>query len=1350
MNVHSAWNAGYQGDGVKVALLDTGVDFGHPDLQNTYARDDNPNSPYYGWPLAYDPWSMELYNYGISHNVSSAITGWGSWYIDTSTTVSGATAVFTTAAESDLGLSPISHTYTLPGTSKSGIYHIGIHPDENLVYDTYHEYPAVLVVDAHTAGVYDTVIVDLNNNHDFRDDDPLYKGHEVATRDYNGDGYADRSTGMLYFVADGHTPIPASDWLYAELPPANGSLVAMMGSFGYGQDHGTLCASSIVAQGVIDGHHDGYPPYKPAGVGGMVQGTAPHAKLIAIGNIYQSVQTIYDAYMLMTYGYDGIPGSGDDAQVVSLSFGFSGGADNGWDFQSRYLSALLRQYAPNTAVLVASGNGGPGYGTVTPPATSPYVISVGASTQYGETTTFDPISGTDQIKFNDVQPWSNRGPAASGQPKPDIVSVGAWGSGDIPINELAPSGGHDGWNDWVLWGGTSMSTPEAAGITALLYQAYKSAHGYYPDGEVAKDILKAGAKNLNYDVFAQGAGQVDAGRTVDIAAANAGLYTSPSAWNVGSSSPGAIGFITPGLTLTRSFTLNNPSPAPLTANLGSDNLVATGSLDWSVSTSITNESPANFSRPDYLWNLSNQIPLGTDLVQLTAYFPYEQFSVITPTSLYLSNQSSWSLLAYDWHDQNHDGIVWHDDNHNGVVNDGEYQSGEFNRFAYAYNAGTILQMWVQQPLQRVKDGFFVGLQHRFDAGDILTTTINLKATFYHHQAWPMVSNLSATQLIVPAHGQATFVASFTAPSSQPPGTYEGALTVATQPSPGHVAYTQTIPIAANVVAPALDTTLGGTPPSASIFDSGQVRGAIDWNWRPDSGEWRNFFVNNTQQVGGNDFLWVNTKWNHYPTDIDTVVLGPAPWDFFSTTYPNLFGPYPEWLLGGSVNSWIGGGIFPFQSVTGTTEEWVSTHLNNVQAAHEIVHHNVGYAGRAPAEPFTDTLGIVNLSSASVDVSTNSSSGSVPITLTTGLTLPNGLRTSAFGLSQQSTLRNLYVVQYGTWFDNLTLTNTAALELTTHADNDADIDLFLDRFFNNRWNEIAASTGPSGDEFIRISPALDGDYRIRVDGTNIPSAGTHFDLTINTIGGTDLSFTPAVISGTIPAGSQVGLTLAWNKPGMTSGIWQGQAFLGPSNAAQLIGIPVTIRYGNPTPEPSDTPRPCHFHLDDVPTGYWAYQYIQYLYCQNVVSGYLDNTYRPNNPTSRAEFAKLLTLAEGWPQIAPTAPTFADVLPWSWAYPWVETLAARGVVSGDGNHMFNPVRTISRAEAARMLVKAQGWATNTPIPPLFSDVPPDYWAYIYIEAAAYHQVFSGYAGSQFHPNANITRAEIARVLYRLMQP
>src|SRR5207302_5249747 len=94
------------------------------------------------------------------------------------------------------------------------------------------------------------------------------------------------------------------------------------------------------------------------------------------------------------------------------------------------------------------------------------------------------------------------------------------------------------------------------------------------------------------------------------------------------------------------------------------------------------------------------------------------------------------------------------------------------------------------------------------------------------------------------------------------------------------------------------------------------------------------------------------------------------------------------------------------------------------------------------------------------------------------------------------------------------------------------------------------------------------------------------------------------------------------------------------------------------------------FSDVPAGHWAFGYVNWLACRNVVAGYGDGTFRPDATTTRAQLAKMLVLGMGWPQISPPAPSFADVPPGFWGYSYVETAKAHNTVSGYADGTFRP--------------------------------------------------------------------------------
>lgn len=102
--------------------------------------------------------------------------------------------------------------------------------------------------------------------------------------------------------------------------------------------------------------------------------------------------------------------------------------------------------------------------------------------------------------------------------------------------------------------------------------------------------------------------------------------------------------------------------------------------------------------------------------------------------------------------------------------------------------------------------------------------------------------------------------------------------------------------------------------------------------------------------------------------------------------------------------------------------------------------------------------------------------------------------------------------------------------------------------------------------------------------------------------------------------------------------------------------------------------------------------------------------------------------------------------------MQALYSEGIVNGttgaDGQLYFNPSASLTRAQAATMIGRTQekGYAT---VELTFTDAAsiPSYAAY-YIQTMAAQGVIGGYSDGSFRPSANITRGQMAKILYNLM--
>jgi len=1277
MGATAAWARGFKGQGVIISDVDSGADFGHPDLdeiwQNnawvsdgSWARIMDLTSPYYGWPMAYEPLSAYIFlatGEALSPDtLYNGTSGASSYYSDTSAVVHrsvGGTAVIQQITYDAAGNpSLINKTYTLPDTSQSGNYHVGIHPDSLLgLYqpaDLY--YAAVLVVDEHTAGVYDTVYVDWDGDQAFSTWERFTRDHPTGwyydpdstsmSRDIHGDGVADISAGMMHWIADGTHYVPGTDVVFVTpLPkPGNGDLVLWYGDYN-GESHGTGTTSSAVARGVITAKRGSkatttttYGPWLLPGWDtadhGVVWGTAPEAKVFA------GTSTIpADTWYLSGLGYDGVPGTGDEAQVSTNSFGYFYLGD-GWDPVARFVTFLNAVLGFDTTTwLSGTANGGFGYGTAASPGSAATGIAVGAVDHKGiansessrHTDSQEWIAGEDQILYGDMTPFSSRGPTTMAQTRPNVLAIGDGAPGDVPLNLSAlcllyygdPTlDAINGNRAWELFGGTSESTPFAAGITALIYQAFQSNLFYnrWPTFEEAKAILMSSANDAGNDAFVQGAGRVDADWATKLASGALGVFVDPAQWVLGSyrgeNYTSFANIINPCESSSRVFQVHNPTANTANVQIEAKTWEEIGQLEYTVNTTLAEESTARILRPDYLLTLYDKAKGINELAKIPGYNladmikvsisnPYGQSSLSDPSVAPQSLNSYWYMKVYEWQDLDGDGVLWNDANGNGVVNDGELDnspgttnpfisnsSQEFNAYALSYQIapttheiriGTVDDMkpWTRLE-QRNAEGLFIGLRHSGRTTSIPTTEITVRVTLYREKDWSAMWFTdvgTGNTLVVPPGEQRGFKAWFQAGCDWDPGLYEGAILLKfalTDPN-YHATW---IPLLFNVAMQPVGSNFryefgnawaswpGADPPANVPYDNNRIFGGQDWlgNGWYDQGDWRLFYADVTDAqfaaLPPNAKWIVDTKWVAKPTDLDTLVYGPT-LDAYSFYWPDVYGPYDLALKGGSDNtvytSIFGGYAYTFRTNTGGPREIVSADLN--PGLNGLFLHNVLYGGLDTSEPFAGRAGYVAVNPSPIWITTTLFSGSLNLTFQSSLDWANGLGALAYGLGRPTAMTDVPIHQGENWYHEFDVNNAASVELSTASTDPAtsDIDLYLQRLVGTTWQNVASSAGATADEYIKVKFPADGHYRARVYGYAVAGNGK-FDFSLNVIGGTDLTVTN-LPTGPIAAGEVVTFTLNFNRYAATC-YWYGVLYVGPAEAPTAVEIPVTIYFDTP--------------------------------------------------------------------------------------------------------------------------------------------------------------------------------------------
>ena len=157
--------------------------------------------------------------------------------------------------------------------------------------------------------------------------------------------------------------------------------------------------------------------------------------------------------------------------------------------------------------------------------------------------------------------------------------------------------------------------------------------------------------------------------------------------------------------------------------------------------------------------------------------------------------------------------------------------------------------------------------------------------------------------------------------------------------------------------------------------------------------------------------------------------------------------------------------------------------------------------------------------------------------------------------------------------------------------------------------------------------------------------------------------------------------------------------------------------------------------DISTSTWCYKYVTELASANVISGYSNGTFQEKNTITYGAALKLIMLAAGYSEQAPTVKgsTFSGYL---------AKAKADGLVSGNPK-LNGPITRLQIAQIAAKALKLS--TTGLPSKKPFSDTND-----VYVQALNAAGIIEGYFSngtSTYKPNNTLTRGQVSAIVWRM---
>ena len=177
------------------------------------------------------------------------------------------------------------------------------------------------------------------------------------------------------------------------------------------------------------------------------------------------------------------------------------------------------------------------------------------------------------------------------------------------------------------------------------------------------------------------------------------------------------------------------------------------------------------------------------------------------------------------------------------------------------------------------------------------------------------------------------------------------------------------------------------------------------------------------------------------------------------------------------------------------------------------------------------------------------------------------------------------------------------------------------------------------------------------------------------------------------------------------------------------------------------------FDDVSKGDWFYKDVEYVYNEGIMDGVSKREFAPNETLTRAMIVKILYRIEGEPA-GYRSSDFNDVESGRWYTGAVAWAAEKEIVKGYGNGKFGPNDPVTREQLAAILYRYtqyKGWSTAAASGNLdgFKDAASvSSYAVDAMNWAVDEGLLKG-ANNKLSPKSNATRAQVAAIIHRYLK-